>query len=143
MRGVAANYRLARKRSLARLQRYLHPEPADRWAEAIADLPDGNSIKVMKEIDQQPKYVRDLIHEYGLLAVAQFYNNGYQGKGLKDALKQFRTSKQTEWLNTDYLMSTPATYTSSSTRSRSSARTSKRGASGLKSSRTARSHTIL
>ena len=101
MRGVAANYRLARRRSLARLRAYLHPQPADCWMEAIEQLPDGNSINVMRQIDRLPKDVRALIHEYGLIAVASHYNEGIRGRELAAVLKAHRLVMQNKWLQAD------------------------------------------
>jgi hypothetical protein len=95
MLSAGARYRARRRRHFER--------KAECWREAVAHLPDGNSVQVMKAIDQLPKDVRDLVYEYGLVAVANYYNEGMRGRDLARVLKAHRCTLQNKWLSTDYL----------------------------------------
>jgi|SRR6516162_8803255 len=99
MRSAGAQYRARRRRFFER-QAALNAS-AERWAEAIDKLPDGNSVEVMRQIDRLPKDVRDLIHEYGLIAVANYYNDGIRGRELAAVLKAHRLVMQNKWLQAD------------------------------------------
>jgi hypothetical protein len=96
MRSAGAAYRERRRRSWQRLQAYLHPVVAGRELEAP---PAGASVHVMGQIDQLPKDVRALIYEYGLVAVAQYYNQGSRGALLAGQLTAHRRTMQRQWLN--------------------------------------------
>ena len=99
MRSAGAQYRARRRRFFER--HAAHNASAVRWAEANDKLPDGNSVEVMRQIDRLPKNVRDLIYEYGLIAVANYYNEGIRGRELAAVLKAHRLVMQNKWLQAD------------------------------------------
>jgi len=73
------------------------------WREATmgAVPPLTSAVHVMRQIDNLPPDVRKLIYEYGLVAVATYYNNGLRKRGLEQALKAHRRERQRQWLTSD------------------------------------------
>lgn len=64
---------------------------------------DPNSRALMSIIDGLPKPWRALVHEYGFKAVMQCREEGNSLEDAEDALWMQRSSRQAQWLSTNYI----------------------------------------
>jgi hypothetical protein len=69
----------------------------------MPDHPNHNSVEIMRAVDGLPRPWRKLVHEYGLKQVLACREDGLSLEDADDALWMGRSSRQAQWLATDYL----------------------------------------
>jgi hypothetical protein len=63
-----------------------------------------DSDVVMRRIDRMPKKMRALVHEYGYVIVNAMIDDGYNDPTeLADLLTTWRSRRQEQWLETNYI----------------------------------------
>ena len=66
--------------------------------------PRTDSVKLMAWVDKRTPAMRALIHEFGLVVVADMYTDGHtRAAELRPILESWRSRRQEEWLATNYI----------------------------------------
>jgi hypothetical protein len=74
----------------------------------LIDEPLDTSVRLMKSIDKLKPGMRALVHEFGAVIVGEMIGDGYHdAAALRPVLEQWRSKRQQEWLNTDYITHRP------------------------------------
>jgi hypothetical protein len=71
---------------------------------ALPIEPHPGSVEIMAVMDSLPRRMRELVHEFGLVIVAEMIDEGYYDpEALRDMLETWRERRQAQWLATDYV----------------------------------------
>ena len=75
----------------------------------MTDHPNFDSIEIMRAVDAMPKKWRALVHEYGVIAVMDCWEQDMDLADADDALWMGRNSRQAQWLATNFITKRSAT----------------------------------